>query len=451
MPFTGAKPAHMDSLPPPALPTDRSISLEKLKSALSGPEWTARSGSRRPDEAAVDAASIAGAAGAGDAAPRAELLVVTDVGGTNTRVTVMRADRASDAAVTLHFVIKSARVLLATLHAVGDAIAAAGGRVAAGGLSVTGPVVGGVVNGIANYGALPEGQDDRWSLAEHQVLRAEELPPNLFPPKRSRLLNDLTSTCHGLLSLHDEDRVGSVFGALWDGGAATEVRPTPADALAPITLEATRNWVVINVGTGLGNAVLLSSAVTSDFGDGGDGCSPPSGMATPKLRVLSTEFGHSNVARIDGEHEFMSAYERDLGRIVEWDDLCSGRGLERCYAWELRHAHEASESKRDAAFVATSWHDEAAAKKAMLRFYGFVLRFAQCMCCAFQPKGVLLCGDNQVANDDFVVAHAAELREIFVDHGMERLGWLSSVCVLRQCRPFAVNQEGVARVLRKLV
>ena len=83
---------------------------------------------------------------------------------------------------------------------------------------------------------------------------------------------------------------------------------------------------------------------------------------------------------------------------VEWDDVCSGRGLVLAYAWcrEREGSATTAPELSDAADIGSSWRTNETARAALLLYYEIIMRFSANMCIAVQAFGLVFAGDNQV-------------------------------------------------------
>jgi len=173
------------------------------------------------------------------------------------------------------------------------------------------------------------------------------------------------------------------------------------------------------------------------------------------FRVIPTEIGHS-IATRSGKKYVYSARDAEfldwLGEEVyggeyepEFEDVCSGRGLVAAYKFV---SGGKKLTAKDIALKAIA--GDAEAEEAMLLHYRFLLRDAQTMTVALQTKSVLLCGDNQVHNAEFVSKKAQELQNEFLHHPKEKsLGWLSAVPVYTQNKHVNANMIGCVAIASK--
>ncbi len=177
------------------------------------------------------------------------------------------------------------------------------------------------------------------------------------------------------------------------------------------------------------------------------------------------EAGHQNISLPPTSPSafiaFVQSRVRDGASMVEWDDVCSGRGLQLAYEWCSRSSDTAvaSESALEstsqpagaptlvsAADVAAAWKSNAVAAQAMLLHYELIMRFAANFCVVTQAEAVVFAGDNQSANAEFVLAHSAQLHAAFVDHSMDRVAFLSRVKVWTQRRAIPLSLMGTMGV-----
>ena len=226
---------------------------------------------------------------------------------------------------------------------------------------------------------------------EHKRLLKSELPALLFPPTRTRLMNDMVACGEGVLAANSTRKFSEVFTTLWrastpdigttllvtgDGAPSSDA----AAGMEPCT------HVVVNVGTGLGNIALFHLP---------DLPSTPAGTGVREWLVTPLEAGHQTVTSLPKHAAFLDAAAvalRDGGKYpVEWDDLCSGRGLEFAYVWCKSQAESrpvASTVGLSAKEIGSSWSTDAIAEAALLLHYEMVLRFTANLVITAQVGGV---------------------------------------------------------------
>ena len=341
----------------------------------------------------------------------ARLFCIVDVGATNVRVAVVPRLSASK---PIAFVKARAsnraeflRVLQRVAAALGPAVQA---KIAAAAVAVPGPVQDGVAR-IANYGAKHEGED----------VGLRDLPPALFPAGATTLLNDLESAAMGLVGVSRVGAFPAHFSRMWKGSV---------DKSSAAALPEGHHTLVVAPGTGLGSALLMWDA------------------AARRHVVLPLEFGHTNIAT-KHDHAFLARYERAMARgsfLPEYDDLCTGRGLQALYADECGGATQPAD-KDAGAIVALAREGDAKARRALLRYFKFLMVFSGHMVMGMQAFCVVLCGDNVVHNGFFLAedANATALKAELLDHSSERMGFLSRASVVRQTVSLNLNLVGCAQ------
>lgn len=301
-------------------------------------------------------------------------------------------------------------------------------RVVASALNLPGPVQGGVGGPIANY---------QGATNEDKVLRLAELPKALFIEHHTVMLNDLEAGAYGVIAADHFKIFPQLFTTMWSAKGA------PAGAVNASHGLGKGHCFVVAPGTGLGNALIQYHS----FSD--------------KYTVLPLEFGHTSV-QSETETEFLAAHKQELKRgnyMVEYDDLCSGRGLVRLYHWVTR----GKPSKR-AAITAKDISDLAKGGdvdsiRAFDLYNTFLMRYCSQMAMGFVPSTIVLCGDNFVHNKGIYEQQRVvdAMKATLLDHSMERMGFMSRVAVVRQRELANLNllgcvfiSENAARKLSKL-
>jgi len=368
-----------------------------------------------------------------------EIVVGVDIGATNVRVAISCANgvRKGESVELVKFKANENHQLLSKLHqleeeffhskifsniviqVVGACLAAAGPVMEAG-RQVT----------ITNYKEF------------FQVLNVNDLPKLLFPTSRTLLINDLEGTCEGIISLAQGQDIHEFFQPLWSLSSSNEC----TNQLQPI------NYVVLAMGTGLGCGLIRY-----DSSKGRHFVFPlETGHTT--LTTLSTSNNNSK------EEQSLLSYLSDRiysGQFcIEWEDICSGRGLVHCYQWltyqrKLEHDLSSSldsETNLDAMEVArralSSSNPDVLAIRAMYLHYSYLIRCAQQLCVGLVAKGVFLAGDNQVFNDPFVSEHGKKLEQDFLMHSKQ--AWLQGIPVFRQIKKYNLNLLGCIYVAMRI-
>eukprot|EP01116_Phalansterium_solitarium_P023954 TRINITY_DN8633_c0_g1_i2.p2 TRINITY_DN8633_c0_g1~~TRINITY_DN8633_c0_g1_i2.p2 ORF type:complete len:376 (+),score=98.62 TRINITY_DN8633_c0_g1_i2:87-1214(+) len=341
-----------------------------------------------------------------------------DVGGTNARLAFARSDRpVDDILVVRKFKASDGATLLEALRSLADELASfdvVRGHVVAGCVAGAGPADGRQIT-VTNY-------------HEPRTIRVTDLPPLMFPPGKSLMINDLEGTCEGISAFGSLGKLSTYFQPLWT-----------SEPDQYITLKCV-NYAVLAMGTGLGTAALVRSATRTHH------------------KVLALEYGHTHVTPLGVGHPDY-AQERQLFEFLstsiwkgqyppENEDICSGRGLLHCYRFVTRHVPDAPQAADPAAVAQLAQAGDKNALDAMQIHYRYLMRVAQTMCVGLQTKGVFLAGDNQVANDAFVVAQTKQLQQELRNH--QKHEWVDDVSVYRQVVSYNLNLLGCIFVASRL-
>eukprot|EP00698_Gefionella_okellyi_P002930 TRINITY_DN12776_c0_g1_i1.p1 TRINITY_DN12776_c0_g1~~TRINITY_DN12776_c0_g1_i1.p1 ORF type:complete len:509 (+),score=146.84 TRINITY_DN12776_c0_g1_i1:111-1637(+) len=339
------------------------------------------------------------------------VLVGVDVGGTNIRVAFSRVD-GSDTFVLETFAERdSVEQLLDTLSACGAVVQELGVEVGGAAIAVAGPRKGDGMT-VTNY---QEG---------HQDLPRNVLPASLFPFARSAMLNDLEATGYGLVALNQRGAIQTLFKCL-DSDATAALQPGPA--------------LVIAVGTGLGVALIypVNNALST---------------------VVPLEGGHSLITQVGPDNEDRAREERLLSHLsrkiwqgkhsIEYEDICSGRGLEAVYEWVILDRHNQQQSLRGAEIAKRARAGDEDALEALSLFYRYQMRAATNFGLTLRPTTIVLAGDNQVRNGWLLESQATELRKELVNAPRGQ-AWLGDVPVLVQTVVRNVNIEGALHIAQQ--
>jgi len=362
-------------------------------------------------------------------AERMQIALVTylgvDVGGTNTRIGVINEgerilalknpgpDQPKSGAflAVVKFKCSTVEDLREKLRLVGQQLLTAiKDRPISAVVSVAGPVTeNGRKVSLTNY----IGEKD---------LTVDDLPSILFNAGSTRFLNDLASTCQGINSLAEDGRINKYFDQLWSP------YPVPAD----LRLNPT-NYLVLSMGTGLGCGVLAIL---------------PNGIH----EVIALETGHLTVTTVGPnepgyaqEVQFLEWLSQKIygGRhAVEWEDICSGRGLQSCYQYMVRNdasSDKTLSSEIIAKRAVEEVHDPHC-RSALFLHYKFLFRTAQELCVGLNCKSFFLTGDNQISNNPFVKTMCEELLAEFRNHPKRH--WIEDNVCFRQTRRTELNLRG---------
>jgi glucokinase len=342
----------------------------------------------------------------------APLLVVCDVGGTNTRVSLLSNFDGVAAIQFYKAKASSAAALVALLADVEKAVMSCVSQpIAAAAICVPGPVSGNFAV-VANFEG--ETQDEK-------TVRLRDLPQSLFPERHTMLLNDLEAAAHGVLGLSEVGKFGAHFKPMFGPRASED--PTVSGS----------NALVVAPGTGLGTAALHHHRER-----GGT------------QSVMALEFGHTSVAT-KKERALLGAMEQTLRHDrrglydVEYDDVCTGRGLVYAYKHITRASYKQSNASIDAGQISQlAERGDKAALEAMHIYHRFIMMFSSQMVMGLQAETVVLCGDNVVKNKFYFddPANVARAKEQLYAHSMQRLGFMARPTVMRQVVSLNLNLVG---------
>jgi glucokinase len=369
---------------------------------------------------------------------RIPLLFIADVGATNTRVSFVPL-QLSNAHITF-FKAKAGSV--PEMIAVFEKTAAAAGkgvvgRVVAAAVAVPGPVTeNGGVAVVANF---------RADNNEGRTIRVGALPHPLCPVGRTQLLNDLHACSAGIAGLNHIGAFSEAFVKMWGPSppaAAAATKPedgaAETDASARCTL-GKGSVVVLAPGTGLGTALLHYDAPADRY------------IAVP------LEFGHTHIPTYR-HGALLASFVQMLGRgnhPAEFDDVCTGRGLEHIYAVAASGNDQLPKKAQVTAPQVSQLAKDGdlTAQTAFRLMYCILMNLASQLSMGFVPHSVVIAGDNAVRHDFFLSQpqNVAALKREFLSHTMERMGFMSRVQVARQTTEMNLNLIGAAFEAAQLV
>jgi len=265
-------------------------------------------------------------------------------------------------------------------------------------------------------------------ILESRYLCKQDLPSTLFPTK-TVFINDLVAACEGIIALGEDGRLGEFFQTLWSPFEEDNVNIT----LKNVT------YVVMAMGTGLGSAILLRQNTTHS--------------------LLPTENGHTSLTPLGPSHpdykeecdliEFISNKIYGGKDPIEWEDICSGRGLVSCYQFLTRNEINACNDKLTALDVVQQAIEKSNpnAEKALLLHYKYLFRISQQQSVGMIAKGVFLAGDNQASNDFFVKQHIPYFKGEFLQSTKKE--WILDIPVYRQTKSYNLNLLGCLHSAKK--
>jgi len=370
--------------------------------------------------------------------------VVSDVGATNCRIAIVA--KGDEGIHEILFVSKPANSVVelrAVYQSFVDAITPRRlSKVVAASANCPSPASGLVAGPLANYKGA--------TLADRFIDYAT-MPRELFPIEDTVVLNDLEACAHGIVATSALNSFSSAFSCMWE---AKKPHAPYAGAIGK------GNCVVVAPGTGLGVA-----AIQYHHHD-------------DKHTVFPLEFGHTNVPYVSN---VIPANTHDKKKIAapcssstaafadqptaaassaaflddyaiaaykgkfpcEFDDLCAGRGMERAYKFL-----SGGKSLKAPQISKAAKEGDKAAMGAMRLYNKLIMNFCSQMAMGFQPKCIVVCGDNAVRNSYFYESekNIAEMKAEYLEHSMERYGFMSKVHLLRQTKQMNLNLLGCAYV-----
>jgi len=233
----------------------------------------------------------------------------------------------------------------------------------------------------------------------------------------------IESCCYGILALNEQNLLYEYFEPLWGGDANIK--------LAPV------HHAIAAAGTGFGCGLLTKLG--------------------PQFQVYPLEFGHVSIiplGKTDPEKDlddklldYLSARLYDGKHAPEFEDIVSGRGLTYVYDFLVKDLEKKTTlSAVEVAIAATTQPVNEHALQALQIHYKILARSLQAISIGLQVKGILLAGDNQVANLPFVRSYAKELQAVYVNH--QKHSWIDHVPVYTQNKLFNINIFGTLFVAK---
>jgi len=151
--------------------------------------------------------------------------------------------------------------------------------------------------------------------------------------------------------------------------------------------------------------------------------------------------GNQNHTKERGLVEFVGNKIYKNNHSVEYEDLCSGRGIAHVYEWLTGDVVETS------SIIQKAKENDEKALECLSYVYRFLIRDAQTLCVMSQAKAVYLSGDNQVTNLEFVTQLKDVLHTEFLNHPKRE--WLESVDVWTQTESANFNIFGALFLAKK--
>ena len=239
-------------------------------------------------------------------------------------------------------------------------------------------------------------------------------------------INEIQALGHGLISTDEFYGLEDDFAPLWKP-PAMDVMPT----LYPLYFSS-EAAAVLQVSFGLGAAFIVPIDSSDSY------------------RVIASEWGHSLV-QLCGPDE--PGYEEELaltryiasqkGAAVEWEDVCSARGLKYCYDFEARGAQLQSEGVKPANSIEEIEKDSSdpIVAKALATHFKFLMRFARMCAISFTCKSVFMTYSVFNGGTQCLQRHIAMCRDEFMH--FTKSEWVSNVSVFVQTSDRNISAMGV--------
>jgi glucokinase len=234
-------------------------------------------------------------------------------------------------------------------------------------------------------------------------------------------INEIQALGHGLISIDEFYGLEDDFSPLWKP-PAMDVMPT----LYPLYFSS-EAAAVLQVAFGLGAAFIVPIDSSDSY------------------RVLASEWGHSLVQLCgpdepgyDEELQLVRSISSKKGAAVEWEDICSKRGLKNCYEHE---AKAAGQKDFDAIAEIEKEPSEAVAAKALATHFKFLMRFARMCAISFSCRSVFITYSVFNGGTTVLQRNIALCRDEFMH--FTKSEWVSNVSVFVQTRDRNISAMGV--------
>jgi glucokinase len=284
---------------------------------------------------------------------------------------------------------------------------------------------------LATTFSLPGPIDDEvivipnfWATGESSFSRSDFSSFRLAQRQVS-FINEIQALGHGLISIDEFYGLEDDFMPLWKP-PAMDVMPT----LYPLYFSS-EAAAVLQVAFGLGAAFIVPIDSSDSY------------------RVIASEWGHSLV-QLCGPDE--PGYDEELalvrfissrkGASVEWEDICSRRGLKNCYDHEANQAAGQGEGRViDSIAEIEKDPSEPIASKALATHFKFLMRFARMCAISFSCKSVFITYSVFDKGTQAMQRNIALCRDEFMH--FTKSEWVSNVSVFVQVRDKNISAMGV--------
>jgi glucokinase len=265
-----------------------------------------------------------------------------------------------------------------------------------------------------------------WVPNSDNTFSLDEFSHFSFMKGQCHFINDIQALGHGLISTDEFYGLEDDFGPLWKP-PAMDVMPT----LYPLYFSS-EAAAVFQVHLGLGVAII----VPIDSAD--------------SYRVIASEWGHSLVQLCgpdepgyEEERSLLRFIEEKQGHAVEWEEVCSTRGLANCYEFERKNTLAPGEGAEPLNAIAEIEKDpsDPIANKSLMTHFKFLMRFARMCAISFTCKSVFITYSVLNGGTEALQRHIAMCRDEFMH--FTKSEWVSNVSVFVQNTDRNISEMGV--------
>jgi len=348
------------------------------------------------------------------------IYAAVDIGGTNTRIALGLS--AKEKVVYCTFECSSIPKLMECLNEVSKHLNETLGQpIKASTIAAAGPSKRNKQVTVTNY--------DGKSL-EDKVLLLSKLPPCLFPSGKTTIINDLEAGCFGILSIDQTKEITKYF---------ENKTPTIKAECDKDSLLDDHNSLVLAVGTGLGVGSIIFVG---------------------KYDVLPMEGGHIQIVPYSCDHPEYEKEQKMLGYLskklydgkhqIEYEDICSGRGLVSVYEYLCTLNKDAPKLTKPVEIHDHAKKGDKTCLEAFLIHYKYLARCTATLSVALQAHTVFWCGDNQIKNQDLLTDNL--MKEIMKElRNHPKSLWVDRIRLCIQYKSLNLNIEGALNVAHRML
>ena len=259
-----------------------------------------------------------------------------------------------------------------------------------------------------------------WSTGDNHFSRSDFQGLCFIEGSQVSFINEIQALGHGLISTDEFFGLEDDFAPLWKP-PALDVMPT----LYPLYFSS-EAAAVLQVAFGLGAAFIVPIDSSDSY------------------RVIASEWGHSLVQLCgpdepgyDDELQLTRFIAAKKGAFVEWEDICSARGLENCYAYETRE----QPIEGSAIDIIERDPTDSYAAKALATHFKFLMRFARMCSISFNCKSVFMTYSVFSGGTHCLQKHVATCRDEFMH--FTKSEWVSGTSVFVQTSDKNISALGV--------